>query len=212
LSAPAPKALVPTSPTAKPADTTPPVNPELKAENDRRAAEAKANESARIAQLTRDQKRAEEVEARRLEITRLLTDRDSKITHTERAGLTDELRRLVAGQVSQQEREQMLETVSIHEWRDRFGVRNEVQPHLQELWDDDAEASVLESCSFDGCTPSQVQTIMSWYAAKFNALGGQVENLTPELEVEFRSVAKRAGISERLTEALIAFERERVEG
>jgi hypothetical protein len=210
LKAPAPKGLMPTS--QKPADTAPPVNPELQKANEQRAAEAKANEAARVAKLTRDQKRAEEVENRRLELTRKLTDRDGKLTTSERAAATDELRRLVAGQVSQSEREQMLDQLSTQEWRERFGVKNEVQPHLQELWDEDAEAEVLESFSFDGATAEQTRTVMSWYMQKFNQLGGGIENLTPELETEFRALAKHVGLSQRLTDALVANEKQRISG
>jgi hypothetical protein len=209
LKAPAPKGLVPTP--QKPAATTPPpVNPELQKANEQRAAEAKANEQTRLAKLTRDQRLREETENRRLELTRKLTDRDGKLTTSERAAATDELRRLVSGQVSQSEREEMLDKLSTSEWRERFGVKNEVQPHLQELWDEDAEAEVLESFSFDGATPQQTQTIMSWYMTKFNQLGGQIEALTPELEVEFRSLAKRVGISQRLADALVANEKKRL--
>jgi hypothetical protein len=212
LAAPKPKGLSLT-PTPKPVAATapPPVNPELQKANEERARQAKENEAARVAKLSRDAKRAEEVENRRLELTRALTEANSKLTLTEKTALGDELRRLVAGQVSQSERDQMLDKLSTQEWRDRFGVKNEVQPHLQELWDEDAEAEVLESFSFDGATPSQAQAVMSWYAAKFNQLGGQIEALTPELEVEFRSLAKRVGLSQRLTDALVANEKKRLQ-
>jgi hypothetical protein len=211
LSAPKSNWITPT-PAAKMVASPPPVNAEMKAANDEKTAQAKQVESARVAALTDEQRRFEQVDARRLEITKKLTDRDAKLSAQERAGLTDELRRLVAGQVSQQEREEMLDTLSTAEWRERFGVKSEVQPHLLEFWDEDAEAEVLESFSYDGATPEQTQAVMSWYAAKFNQLGGQVENLTPELEVEFRSLAKRVGLSQRLTDALVANEKQRISG
>jgi hypothetical protein len=211
LKAPAPKGLAPTAPTARPADTAPPINPELQRANDERARQAKQNEQARLAKLTRDQKRAEEVENKRLELTRILTDRDSKITPQERAAKTDELRRLVAGQVSQEERDRSLNDLSTQEWRDRFGVKNEVQPHLQELWDEDAEAEVLESFSYDGATPQQAQAVMQWYQRVFNQHGGEVSAVDwPAVEVEFRALGKRVGLSDRLIDALVANEKKRL--
>jgi hypothetical protein len=209
LAAPAPKGLVPTP--AKPEVTPPLVNPELKTENARRAAEARNNEAARVAKLTQEQQRREEIESKRLELTRILTERDSKLTPAERAAKTAELTRLVAGQVSQEEREKMLDTLSTAEWRERFGVKNEVQPHLQELWDEDAEAEVLESFSFDGATPQQAQAVMQFYQRVFNQHGGEVSAVDwPAVEVEFRALGKRVGLSDRLVEALVKNERERV--
>jgi hypothetical protein len=211
LAAPAPKGFGPTSPTARPADAPPSINAELKAAQDADAKAKKDAEAQRVAQLTPDQKRAEQVEARRLQLTAELTARDSKLTDAEKATKSDELRRLVAGQVSQAEREQMLDQLSTQEWRDRFGVKNEVQPHLQELWDEDAEAEVLESFSYDGATPQQAQAVMSWYAAKFNQHGGEVSAVDwPAVEVEFRALGKRVGLSERLVTALIANEKSRL--
>jgi hypothetical protein len=210
LAEPPKKWVTPPPPSVKTV-LAPPVNPELAKENERRAAEAKANEAARVARLTRDQRLQEETENRRLELTRKLTDRDGKMTTIERAAATDELRRLVSGQVTQQEREEMLDKLSTQEWRERFGVKNEVQPHLLERWDEDAEAEVLESFAFDGATPEQTRTVMSWYMQKFNQHAGEVSAVDwPAVEVEFRSVAKRAGLSQRLTDALIANERARI--
>jgi hypothetical protein len=189
----------------------PPVNPELAKENERRAAEAKANEQARLARLTRDQRQAEETENRRLELTRKLTDRDGKLTTSERAAATDELRRLVAGQISPEERDRVLNELSVEDWRARSGIVHNLPAHLEERWDADAEAEVLESMSFDGCTPEQTRAVMGWYEQVFAQHGGEIDGVDwPRIEADFRSLGRRLGLSDRLVEALVKNERARI--
>jgi hypothetical protein len=211
LAAPPKKGLAPTSPTARPADAPPPINAELKAAQDAEAKAKKDAEAQRVAQMTDDEKRFAKVDARRMEITKALTANDSKLTDAERTNLTSELRRLVAGQTSQAEREAMLENVTIDEWRARSGIEHKIPAHLEEAWDVDSEIEVLESFSYAGVTPENTRTVLDWYQQVFVAHGGEVSAVDwPAVEADFRALGRRVGLSQRLVDALIANEKSRL--
>ena len=123
LKAPAQKGLGSPPPPAVKTVLAPPVTPELKQAREAEAKAKKGAEAARVAKLTAEEKRVEAVEARRMEITKALTASDSKLTDAERTNLTSELRRLIAGRVTQAEREAMMENVTIDEWRGTLGLR-----------------------------------------------------------------------------------------
>jgi hypothetical protein len=182
--------------------SAPPVLPEVQA---LRGAAAKA-EKDRVAALPK-------FEQRRLELTRALTEKNSKLTDAERAALTKELRELVAGQMTQAERDEIL-NAPISELRDMFAIAHErVQPHLREHWDEEGEAEVLASFAHAGVSREGARTVMGWYMDKFNQHLGDIDNVDfAAMEAEFRTVAKKAGLSERHINALIANERERLEG
>jgi hypothetical protein len=193
--------------TPTPADKREPTTAErFKKAGDERAAAAKKAETEHVATLP-------DFEKRRLEITRALTDKNSKLSDQDRAALTIELRRIVAGQQTPEEHEAIL-NAPVTELREMFAIDHErVQPHLRERWDEEGEAEVLASFAHAGVSREGAQAVMGWYMDKFNQHLGDIDNVDfAAMEADFRQVARRAGLSERHINALIANERERLEG
>jgi hypothetical protein len=127
--------------TPTPADKKVPTTAErFKTAVDERAAAAKKAETERVAQLP-------QFEKRRLEITRALTDKNSRLTDQDRKAMTDELRRLVAGQMSAEEHETIL-NAPVGELREAIGFNlDKVLPGLRDQWDEHSESEVLAASS-----------------------------------------------------------------
>jgi hypothetical protein len=88
---------------------------------------------------------------------------------------------------------------------------DQVLPALREKWDAEGEAEVLAAFAHDGAAPEAVNAVMAWYTGVFNGAVGDTANLNAaELETEFRTLAKKAGISQRLTDGLVEWQKARL--
>jgi hypothetical protein len=178
------------------------VQPEIQAQRD---AAAKA-EKDRVAALPK-------VEQRRLEITKALTTRDSKLTDTEKQALSKELRELLASQMSAEEHESILNE-PVTQLRERYGLENHLDrlmPALRDQWDSESESEVLASFAHAGASPEAARQVMGWYVDTMNRYGGDIGNVDyTTLEAEFRTMATRAGLSKAHIDALVKYERERM--
>jgi hypothetical protein len=195
--------------TPTPPDKREPTTAErFKKANDERTAATKKAEAEAKAALPK-------FERRRQELTRMLTERNAKLTDKERAGLTQELRELVASQMSAAEHEAILNE-PVSQLRERFGLTNHLDrllPAMRERWDSEAEAEVVASFVHGGASQHAAQTIMNWYVDTMNRYGGDIGNVDFDgLEGEFRTMATRAGLSKAHIDALVKYERERMVG
>jgi hypothetical protein len=75
---------------------------------------------------------------------------------------------------------------------------------LVEKWDVDGEAELLAGLHDAGVAPQATQAIYHWYADKFLGAVGDMANIdVAAMESEFRQLAKKHGIKDNVTDALI---------
>jgi len=190
----------------KPEQRVPTIAERFQKAADDRAAAAKKAETDRVATLPNFEKR-------RLEITRALTDKNSKLSDQDRTALTNELRRIVAGQLTPEEHQQIVDA-PVSELREAIGFTpDKVLPSLRDQWDEHSESEVLASFLHAGASPEAARKVMDWFVDTFNRHGGDVGNADYDaLEGEFRTMATPAGLSKAHVNALVKYERERMVG
>jgi hypothetical protein len=125
--------------------------------------------------------------------------------HQDHAKARDELRRLLAGEMTADEK-QATADAPLGQLREQYGLNHHeaVLPVLRERWDSEEEATLLATFSQQGLAPEAVSAFYSWYSDMFNGALGDVRNLDVDKIIgEFRALAKQHNVTEDVVNALI---------
>jgi hypothetical protein len=126
--------------------------------------------------------------------------------------LMSEMHKLLASAMTRDELQRVIEE-PVATQRSRFGIDHgqAVPSYVADQWDSQSEQRYLTHFVALGIEPQQVRSIYEWYGQKFVGAMGDHANLdVPAVIEEFKSVAKRNGISDKLADALVAAELERL--